>query len=432
MSGHITRMSRGSSVGSSCSRPTSTSRRTSTWRDGPWQACTWRLRSAGSCWRPARSVDGRRVVGAQVVLQQAEQGARLGELPGRRPPTGSPRRRATAAARGRRGRARRAAGGPPGGRTRRRRGRRHRRRPSSASHRAGDACGRYRWTSRHSPSAPSSSTSVAGRRVCPNSDSRGGRSSPAPPSRNEATTCWRGGGRAAARPPGSAVDATARAATPGRGRGSRPSPVGVAPLAPVGDERRAAGWRTTRRATPAGSPRCNGGCGAARRRGRCGRARGASPGWRTTARRGSRRWWRAGARPAVRGPTGRRPRGRSAARPATSAGGTARPRRRRRRRPRPRAGARAAASASARRHGPGRPRPPGPADRRAGAPAGLPTPPPAGRCAGPGAGGAPRGDPMRSADTTGPARSRDPRRPWSVRSGAARRLSDGSRRSGPG
>ena len=40
MSGHITRMSRGSSVGSSCSRPTSTSRSTSTCRAEPWQACT--------------------------------------------------------------------------------------------------------------------------------------------------------------------------------------------------------------------------------------------------------------------------------------------------------------------------------------------------------------------------------------------------------
>ena len=55
MSGHITRMSRGSSVGSSESRPSSTSRSTSTWRDGPWQACTCTLRSPGSRTRVAGS-----------------------------------------------------------------------------------------------------------------------------------------------------------------------------------------------------------------------------------------------------------------------------------------------------------------------------------------------------------------------------------------
>ena len=55
MSGHITRMSRGSRVGSSWSRPTSTSRRTSTWRAVPWQACTWRLRSSTRCVRDERS-----------------------------------------------------------------------------------------------------------------------------------------------------------------------------------------------------------------------------------------------------------------------------------------------------------------------------------------------------------------------------------------
>ena len=45
MSGHITRMSRGSRVGSSASRPTSTSRSTSTWRAAPWHACTCTDRS---------------------------------------------------------------------------------------------------------------------------------------------------------------------------------------------------------------------------------------------------------------------------------------------------------------------------------------------------------------------------------------------------
>ena len=51
MSGHITRMSRGSSVGSSSSRPTSTSRSTSTWRACPWQACTCSDRSCSSSTR---------------------------------------------------------------------------------------------------------------------------------------------------------------------------------------------------------------------------------------------------------------------------------------------------------------------------------------------------------------------------------------------
>ena len=57
-SGHITMTSRGSSVASSASRPTITSRRTSTWRDRPWQAWTWTDRSLGvaSCFGPvARS-----------------------------------------------------------------------------------------------------------------------------------------------------------------------------------------------------------------------------------------------------------------------------------------------------------------------------------------------------------------------------------------
>ena len=51
MSGHITRMSRGSRVGSSSSRPTSTSRSTSTWRAAPWHACTCTDRSPS--WSPS-------------------------------------------------------------------------------------------------------------------------------------------------------------------------------------------------------------------------------------------------------------------------------------------------------------------------------------------------------------------------------------------
>ena len=52
MSGHMTRMSRGSSVVSSVSRPSSTSRSTSIWRAGPWQLCTCTERSVGVSVRP--------------------------------------------------------------------------------------------------------------------------------------------------------------------------------------------------------------------------------------------------------------------------------------------------------------------------------------------------------------------------------------------
>ena len=70
MSGHITRMSRGSSVGSSASRPSSTSRSTSIWRAGPWQLCTCTDRSSAASVRPSRP-DG---VGGQVGLQPARAG----------------------------------------------------------------------------------------------------------------------------------------------------------------------------------------------------------------------------------------------------------------------------------------------------------------------------------------------------------------------
>ena len=69
----ITRMSRGSRVGSSSSSPTSTSRSTSTCRAALWQACTCRLRSPHEP-PPGPLVGAGRVVGAQVVLQPAQQG----------------------------------------------------------------------------------------------------------------------------------------------------------------------------------------------------------------------------------------------------------------------------------------------------------------------------------------------------------------------
>ena len=77
MSGHMTTTSRGSSVGSSASRPRTASRSTSTCRSGPWQACTPTLAS------PARaSASGGRAVVAQVVLQAPEQRGGRGAGPG--------------------------------------------------------------------------------------------------------------------------------------------------------------------------------------------------------------------------------------------------------------------------------------------------------------------------------------------------------------
>ena len=78
MSGHITRMSRGSSVGSSASRPSRTSRSTSIWRAGPWQLCTCTERSSVAQ-RPA--VRPHRV-GGDVGLQPAQQ--RVGQFYGHR------------------------------------------------------------------------------------------------------------------------------------------------------------------------------------------------------------------------------------------------------------------------------------------------------------------------------------------------------------
>jgi hypothetical protein len=56
-------MSRGSSVGSSSSRPSSTSRSTSSCRSGPWQACTWRESSPADHARRGQPPDRRPVDG---------------------------------------------------------------------------------------------------------------------------------------------------------------------------------------------------------------------------------------------------------------------------------------------------------------------------------------------------------------------------------
>ncbi len=186
MSGHITRMSRGSSVGSSWRSPTSTSRSTSIWRAAPWHACTWRLRSSVATTREARSS----AVGAWLSRRSCwSQPSRVVGSTTVIPPLSdrSWRRAACGAARGSRDRARRAAGGRPARPRRRRPVGRRRRGPTSASQSAGDGCGSQRCTSRTSPSAASSSTSVAGIRVWPKSDSRAGRSSSAEPARRAAT-----------------------------------------------------------------------------------------------------------------------------------------------------------------------------------------------------------------------------------------------------
>ena len=156
MSGHITRMSRGSRVGSSSSRPTSTSRSTSTWRAGPWQACTWRLRSSGV------------VAAAGALVDASGRGWRAGRAGASR--AGSSARRRPARADGVADREARAVegalqlAGVAAERGEQRvadqlgrrvvvAGDRRRRAPASASHSAGEGCGSQRWTSRCSPSA---------------------------------------------------------------------------------------------------------------------------------------------------------------------------------------------------------------------------------------------------------------------------------------
>ena len=194
MSGTITRMSRGSRVGSSSSRPTSTSRSTSTWRAAPWQACTWMessapvrpARSSGpgarlarrSCWSHPSSVGTgaggapTEVVGRSPRVRRSSRASRPSE-----PSRGWPTRAAESSS---------ARGTCPS-----------RAVGASDSHSAVEACGSHRWTSRSSPSALSSATSVSGSRVWPKSESLGGRSRSSPPLRSRATvSAWRtsGGG----------------------------------------------------------------------------------------------------------------------------------------------------------------------------------------------------------------------------------------------
>ena len=170
MSGHMTRMSRGSSVGSSASRPSRTSRSTSIWRAGPWQLCTWTERSSLVCTRPSGrtalavmsdcsqpssvvgSACGAEVfvglrVGGQAALQFAEVAAERGE-----------QRMVDVAVAGV------VAAGDRAVYVGERR------------HRSSLGCGSHRCRSWWVASASSSSISVIGSRVWPNSDSRSGRS----------------------------------------------------------------------------------------------------------------------------------------------------------------------------------------------------------------------------------------------------------------
>ncbi len=174
-----------------------------------------------SCWSIAS-----RVVGAPPVVAR----------PARARPRPAPR--GYGAARGCRGRARRAAGDrrqPP---RCPRRGRPRRRAPPAPSHRAGEGCGSHRCTSREVASACSSRTSVAGSRVCPNSESRSGRSSPAPPASSAATV-------RAQRTSGASASTRSRSRCHSRACHSRSlgepaaGTVGEPSLAPVGDQLRA-------------------------------------------------------------------------------------------------------------------------------------------------------------------------------------------------
>ena len=171
MSGHMTRMSRGSSVGSSASRPSKTSRRTSIWRAGPWQLCTWTERSLGCAafglraaprWRRCRTAASR----AACRVWSRRRGTRrsAGPAAGR------------AGVREGRGRGWPAAGGRRRGGWCRRGGGSGRGRRRGICHRSSLGCGSHRCRSWWVASASSSSISVLGSRVCPNSDSRSGRS----------------------------------------------------------------------------------------------------------------------------------------------------------------------------------------------------------------------------------------------------------------
>ncbi len=232
-------MSRGSRVGSSWSSPTSTSRSTSTWRAGPWQACTCTLRSSSASARPESSTG----VGAWLARMSACRCPSRSSPAGTAPSEGAstaPGRTANERCSSRASRPSEASRGCPAYVEERSSSRGTGPSvlgPARSAQSAAEACGSQRWTSRCSPSAPSSSTSVAGSRVWPNRESRPGRSSPVPPAASAASVCsWRtsGGGsptRDTSRRHSSACHARSS------GSGSRPS---------VSSPRRQARTRSTR------------------------------------------------------------------------------------------------------------------------------------------------------------------------------------------
>ena len=221
MSGHITRMSRGSSVGSSASSPSSTSRSTSTCRAGPWQACTWTERSSLA----HGSARGRTALAA---MSDCSQPSRVSG--GRRPGGSSSAARAAAgraAARADRGRGWPAAGGRPA---------------VAVVVAAGDGAGRVararstarRWGAAATgagrgalPSAASSSISVTGSRVCPNSDSRCGQVER--PTSRSGQRCWRAACAGVGAPPGRPARRHSSGCQARSSPGRPPSAVGARP-----------------------------------------------------------------------------------------------------------------------------------------------------------------------------------------------------------
>ena len=277
MSGHITRMSRGSRVGSSASRPSSTSRSTSTCRATPWQACTWTDRSSGAYDAPR----GSRGVGAEVVLEPAEQGRRrpagaCGSSPSRR--SSARRRQRPLQLAGVAPEASRAAGGrPAGGLSSARRATGAARRPRALATGVGDGCGSQTWTSRARPRARRAARSRWPTAGC-------GRTATAASGRSKASGSSRqpGDGVALAlERRGAATRSTSRrhssgcqARSPARARRRRRCRGRRTSRRPAS----AAGRRTTRRGRPAAGRRRSAGRAAGRPPRRCGRGRGGAPG----------------------------------------------------------------------------------------------------------------------------------------------------------
>ena len=296
----MTRMSRGSKVGSAWSIPSSTSRSTSTCRAVPWQACTRTLRSSAASRRPSA---------ATLLLRRSScsQPSSVSGVAGE----GRWRSVAAAAARdncsSRLSRPRVASRGWSATWWLVSAARSPAVVPAAArrAHSTSLGWGSQRCTSRCSARPESSSTSVTGSRVCPNSERRAGRSSDSGRSRSRArVSAWRtfGGGasirstsrrqssgcqvRSSSRPaprPSESLPRLQSARTVGRctayAAKSRDSLAATAYRRP---------WRSSASAPVSKWPRC--------------RATG-----RTSRRRASRRAQRAAATPSHPRPSGRHP-----------------------------------------------------------------------------------------------------------------------------